>query len=148
MSELKFNKTRTISYVRKVSTLTGEVFWEPLWDLSQAPTGCHNCVKFGTPHCVSEAPPAWFGACCANWLPKDVRFEEVNKIVTRCVNDLLAYSNSVWAPGYADPVVGLSCRIADLLIYYLEHPLSDFRRDSFTAEDKRRRQYYGYLKKK
>ena len=137
MSEFKHNNKRTISYVRKVNTITGEVMWEPLWDLSTKPPTCTFCARRGSEFCRREPAPGWYGAECANWLPKDVIFREVNEILTRGVHDLLAYANGVWCDRYATPVQDLAMRIWALAEVYEASPLARLTDDAnFYWRDK------------
>lgn len=143
MSEKRFNNTRTISYVRKVNTITGEVNWEPLWELSDKYPDCGNCVKNNTKYCKKETAPAWFGAPCANWLPKDVNFKEINSIMAECVHSLLKYANTVWAPCYAEPLASVAMRIWDIAQLYYENPLADYSaREYYSPAEKARRARY------
>lgn len=147
--KLSYNSKRTVSYVRGVDNITGEVTWQPLWALSQRPPVCFYCARKDTEHCAREAAPAWFGAECANWLPRDVRFGEVNAAIMQCISTLSAIQKHTWCENYAAPVDNLIRGVWYMLHVYEAAPVySDEQikslRDEFAqaSEDRARRQRF------
>lgn len=124
MSEKKLSATkkRTVSYVKEFNQFTGGYEWVPLWSLSERPPYCCYCQRRGTEYCARIPAPAWFGAECANWLPKDVNLVAVSRIIQSAASALVDEAKDVWCDNYKLPVYYLVRSMWESYFRYAEEP--------------------------
>lgn len=149
MKNLEVNNKRTISYDRCADPITREVRWEPRWELSQRPPVCFYCQRRGTEYCAEETAPAWYGAKCANWLPREVMFSEVYKAVEGFCSNLTGQAKHTWCENYAAALENFILSVYEAYFSYLEKPfwsdeeIAAFRqgRTAFVEERRKRQRY-------
>lgn len=146
MSKYAKSEKRTISYKRELDEITGVVQWTPLWDLSRKPCDCQHCARRDTPFCKPAASAPWFGADCANWLPRDVKFAEVQQIVARTINELNEIAQGIWVEQYATRLAAFAYSLQQELDEYLATADQNYN-GSYEAEEARKR-FYKYVLRK